>query len=254
MARMRRLLPEPSDEVDLETAYSLRPRTGSHLRVNFVASVDGVVTVGGVSGPLSSPDDHRVFSLLRGLADVVLVGAGTTRLEGYGPARPTAERREIRERLGKDPIPRIAVVTSRLALDLASPFFTEAKVRPLVFTTEQAPPDLRAAASEHADVVVAGESVADLGLVVDELADRGLPHVLCEGGPRLFTELLAADRVDEMCLTVAPVVVAGAGRRLTDQLSLPEPQRFSVGQLLQADDGYLFFRYFRDKAAPPPTS
>jgi riboflavin-specific deaminase-like protein len=246
---MRQLLPEPADEVDLERAYALPDRgpddsDGAYVRVNFVSSLDAAVTLSGASAGLSSPSDRTVFHLLRAQADVILAGAATVRDEGYGPARPSEETREQRAARGQAPVPPIALVTTRLALDLGSRFFTEATARPIVFTTELAPEEVRAAAAERADVVVAGESVVDAGLVVDELAARGLPHVLCEGGPRLFTELLAADRVDELCLTLAPVIAGGGHHRLTaDQLI--EPQRFTIGRLLEADDGYLFARYLR---------
>ena len=242
---MRQLLPEPADEVDLTEAYRVPDGAGPYVRVNFVATLDAAVTLEGVSAPLSSPHDRTVFHLLRALADVVLAGAATVRNEGYGPARPNEERRRLREELGKPPVPTIAVVTTRLDFDFGTPFFTEAVARPIMFTTELAPEEARAAAAEHADVVVAGESMVDTGLVVDELAERGLPHVLCEGGPRLFSELLAAERVDELCLTLAPVIAGGGHHRLTADGPLPQPQRFTVGRLLEADDGYLFARYLR---------
>jgi riboflavin biosynthesis pyrimidine reductase len=244
MRVMRQLLPEPADEVDLERAYAVPDVAAPYVRVNFVSSLDAAVTLDGASAGLSSPHDRTVFHLLRGQADVILAGAATVRDEGYGPARPSEEQQRLRASRGQPPTPPIALVTTRLVLDLESRFFTAATVRPIVFTTELAPEDVRAAAAERADVVVAGETVVDLGLAVDELAARGLPRILCEGGPRLFTELLAADRVDELCLTLAPVVAGGGHHRLTADQPL-EPQRFAIGRLLEADDGYLFARYLR---------
>jgi riboflavin biosynthesis pyrimidine reductase len=242
---MRQLLPVASDDVDLDQAYAVPDQTGPHVRVNFVSSLDGAVTLEGVSAPLSSPHDRVVFHLLRGLADVILVGAATVRGEGYGPAKVGDERRDARERAGLAPVPTIAVVTSRLELDLTSRFFTEAVARPVLFTTELAPEPVRAAAAERADVVVAGESAVDLGLAVAELADRGLRRVLCEGGPRLFTDLLAADLVDELCLTLAPVLAGASHHRLTAETVPMPPRSYRIGRLLEADDGYLFCRYLR---------
>ncbi|MFL6140015.1 MAG: pyrimidine reductase family protein [Frankiaceae bacterium] len=241
---MRQLLPEPADEVDLEQAYAVPDAATPYVRVNFVSSLDAAVTLEGASAALSSPHDRTVFHLLRGQADVILAGAATVRDERYGPARPDEERQRLRASRGQSPVPPIAIVTTRLAVDLDSAFFTAATARPLVFTTELAPERVRAAAAERADIVVAGESMVDTGLMVDELAARGLRHVLCEGGPRLFTELLAADRVDELCLTLAPVIAGGGHHRLTVDHPI-EPQRFTIGRLLEADDGYLFARYLR---------
>jgi riboflavin biosynthesis pyrimidine reductase len=245
MAAMRQLLPEPAEPVDLASAYAVPASPPRHLRVNFVATLDAAVTLDGVSAPLSSPQDREVFFLLRSMADVILAGAATVRNERYGPARPNVQRNALRERLGKPPVPPIAVVTSRLDLDLGSAFFTEAVAPPIVFTTEQAPPDIRAKAVELADVVVVGQSSVDLRVVVDELATRGLRHVLCEGGPRLFAGLLAADLVDELCLTLAPMVAGGGHHRLTPDVPIDHPHRYRIERLLEADDGFLFARYAR---------
>lgn len=257
---MRQLLPEPRAHVDLERVYAYPPahpgvhpavRTGvhsapgsPHVRLNFVGTPDGAASLAGRSEPLSGPADKRLFGLLRGLADVILVGAGTVRAEGYGPAKAGPERRAMRERLGLSPVPPIAVVTSSLDLDLTSAFFTDAVARPLVLTSGRAPQDRTAAADEVADVVVVGGAAVDLERAVAELGARGLRRVLCEGGPTLFGELLLADLVDELCLTLAPVLAGGGHHRLTGDVALPEPRRFALGSLLEDDDS-LFLRYVR---------
>jgi hypothetical protein len=106
---MRRLLPDPSDLLDdatLTAQYAL-PATGGrpHVRMNLVCSVDGAITVGGVSKGLQTPGDNRVYQELRTLADVILVGAGTVRIEGYGPARVDPEQRARRQTLGLAEVP-----------------------------------------------------------------------------------------------------------------------------------------------------
>jgi riboflavin biosynthesis pyrimidine reductase len=244
---MRRLLPPPvtDDAIDLESAYAVPDGAGAHVRVNFVATLDAVISIDGVSAPLSSALDREVFALLRDLTDVVLVGAGTARAEGYGPVRATDQRVERRRRLGRSDVPPIAVVTSRLELDLTTPFFTEAVVRPIVFTSGLATEAARAAAGALADVVVAGDARVDPARVVAELDRRGLRRVLCEGGPTLLSGLLAADAVDEMCLTLAPVVAGGGRQRLTPPSASADPRQFALSSLIEADDGYLFTRYVR---------
>src|SRR4051794_31248016 len=102
---VRSLLPGEAGEPDLESIYAFpdtaRSGTGRWLRANFVASIDGAIEVGGRSGPLGGPGDHRIFHLLRALADIVLVGAGTVRTEGYRAAKLPVERRRQRETAGQ---------------------------------------------------------------------------------------------------------------------------------------------------------
>lgn len=239
---MHRLLPDPSDEVDLDDAYALPGPGRVHVRANFVSSVDGAAEVAGRSGGLSSEADHRIFSVLRGLCDVVLAGAGTVRRERYGPARPTADRRAWRQEHGLAPVPPVAVVTSGVDLDLESAFFTEAAARPVVITTDAAPAAVRHRAAEVADVAVCGETEVDVGLALDALADRGLTRVLCEGGPRLLGQLVAAHRLDELCLSLSPVIAGPERLRIIGGLPWDEPTLLDLAHVL-TDDGTLFLRY-----------
>jgi riboflavin-specific deaminase-like protein len=226
---VRRLAPDPADDVELTAAYGVPP--GRHLRVNFAASADGAVTVDGRSTGLSSPGDRALFHLLRSMSDVVLVGAGTARAENYGGAREPADRP-----------PPIAVVSRSLDLDLSSRLFTDTKVRPIVVTCAAAPADRREALSASADVLVAGAEEVDLAAALDALAERGLQHVLCEGGPRLFGSLLADSVVDELCLTVAPLVAGGTAGRIVAGFTPQVPADLRLGHVLEAD-GHLFLRY-----------
>ncbi|HVA60419.1 MAG TPA: pyrimidine reductase family protein [Mycobacteriales bacterium] len=236
---MRRLYPEPADPVDLAEMYAVSGER--HVRANMVATVDGAISVDGRSGGVSGPADHELFLLLRGLADVILVGAGTVTAESYGPARPTAAIREQRRARGLAEVPPVAVVTSRLSLDLGLRFFTEAVVRPLVLTTARAPAGRRSAAAELADVVVVGDDSVDLPGALAELADRGLGRVLCEGGPTLLAQLVAAGVLDELCLTISPLLVGGDAPRILKGGPVgPRPARLI--HLLEAD-GELFARY-----------
>ncbi len=239
---MRRLLPVPADEVDLTSAYAMPPGAVRHLRANFVCSADGAVSVAGRSGGLSGPADKRVFTTLRDLADVVLVGAGTARAEGYRPARADPSRRAARREAGLAEVPTIALVSSALALDPGLPVLAEAEVRTIVVTHAAAPAGARTALAGVADLVIAGADRVDLASALDQLAARGLARVLCEGGPRLLGSLLAADLVDELCLTVSPLVVGpGAGRIVAG----PPVDAVQPVRLVHAleEDGALFLRY-----------
>lgn len=245
---MRQLLPAAAGgtdltDADLLAAYATPPGPGPHLRANFVASADGAVSVAGVSAGLSSPADKRVFGILRDLADVVLVGAGTVRAEDYGYPRHGPSRRARRRELGRAELPAFAVVSGSLNLDPRSRFFTEAQVRPLVLTGDEPPADRRAALVDVAEVVTLGADLTGLPAV---LAERGLPRILCEGGPALLGQLTAAGVLDELCLTVAPLLAgAGPGRISAGP---PYPPRAMTLRHVLAEDGMLFLRYALDRA------
>lgn len=216
------------------------------LRVNFVASADGAVSVEGYSAGLSGPADKRVFGLLRMVCDAVMVGAGTLRDEGYGAMRLGERRRSWRRAHGLAADPPLVLVSGRLALDPDSPMFTEAPVRPIVVTHGGSPLDRRDALADRAEVLVCGDAEVDLVAARARLAERGLRQVLCEGGPRLFGSLAAADAVDEVCLTIAPLLAgAGAGRVVAGP---PAPVRgLRLAHVLTAD-GNLLLRYARSSA------
>jgi len=200
------------------------------LRVNFVASVDGAVTHDGRSGGLSDDADKRHFELLRRVCDVVLVGAGTVRDEGYSAMRVSEESARWRVANGMPPHPVFAIVSGSLDLDPSSDIFANAPVRPIVFTTSVAVAlaGVRAdALAAVADVVVADLVIAETdnsGMTVARvhgpalagaLHERGLRTILCEGGPHLFGSLLADGVVDELFLTVSPTLESGDAARLT---------------------------------------
>ena len=212
-----------------------------------MSSADGAGFLDGVSAGLSSEDDRRLFGMLRVLADVVLVGAGTARTEKYKPAR----RREALAylRAGRAPTPPIAVVSRTLELDLESPLFTGAPshARTIVITSESSPAPLRAAAARVADVIVAGTAAVDLTEAAGVLAGRGLSRVLCEGGPHLLGQVAADGLLDELCLTVSPLLAGPGPHRITHGLPLAAALPMRLAHVLEAD-GFLFCRYLA--AAP----
>ncbi|ARC58101.1 2,5-diamino-6-ribosylamino-4(3H)-pyrimidinone 5'-phosphate reductase [Frondihabitans sp. 762G35] len=201
-------------DADLLDLYARPDRRTPFLRVNFVASVDGSATAEGLTAALGGPADLRVFDLLRRLADVVLVAAGTVRSEGYGAMRLPDEAARWRVERGLPPHPVFAVVSGSLDLDPASDVFAKAPVRPIVLTHDAADPARRAALSEVADVVSCGATTIDQESLVAALVARGLPQIHCEGGPGLLGALVAADLVDALCLTISPALEGGAGPRI----------------------------------------
>lgn len=241
--------PATVDDDGLVTLYA-PDRSRPSLRVNFVASLDGAVTVAGHSEGLSGPADKRVFGLLRMHCDALVVGAGTLRTEGYRPLRLDERRRRWRREHGLPEYPPLVVVSRALALDPATPALADAPVRPIILTCAASPADARAALAPVADVAVHGEAEVDLPAAVADLHRRGLEALLCEGGPLLFGALAAADLVDEVCLTVSPLLAgAGAGRIIAAEQGLTPvpaevPRRLALRHVLAADDS-LLLRYAR---------
>jgi riboflavin-specific deaminase-like protein len=235
---VRPLLPDDHDLDDEQLAlrYAYPENLGApFVRASFVASADGAVSVAGRSADLGSPADRRVFLLLRRLADVILVGAGTVRGEDYrGARRPTR---------GRDTPPPIAVVTGSALLDPASRLFRDTRVPPIVLTLASVPPERRERlAAAGGDVVALDRLTPDR--VLAELARRGLHRVLCEGGPTLFGELVAADAVDELCLTVAPLLVGGTAGRIAVGPHSGHRRPLELADTLH-EDGVLLLRYRR---------
>ncbi|MEG3626945.1 pyrimidine reductase family protein [Streptomyces poriticola] len=235
---------------ELAAAYAYPEPGGAGaawLRANMVASLDGAAQHDGRSQPISSAADMRIFGTLRALSDVVVVGAETVRREGYRPARARAEFAEARRSAGQGPAPAIAVVSAGLELDFTLPLFTSPLVPTLVLTGAAAPRE-RIAAAERAGarVVIAGDGVgAEPGRAVAALAGLGHTRLLTEGGPRLLGQFVAAGVLDELCLTVSPMLTAGDAQRVAGGPSVAVPQRFALVSLLE-EEGFLFSRYRRD--------
>lgn len=224
------------------------------VRANMITSVDGAVSVGGKSGGLSGAADRLVFSVLRSLADVILVGAGTARAERYGQIRASQVWTQLRA--GRPVTPPIAVVTRRLDLDLDGRLLAEGDglARTIVLTTQSAPPERRAAAARTADVIIAGDQDVTATAAIAALAALGQHQILAEGGPTLLGQLAAGNLLDEFCLTVSPGIEGGhSGRIIAAPGGSPDGSAGLTGLRLDSlleDGGHLFCRYLR--AEPPP--
>lgn len=217
------------------------------VRVNFVTTLDGAAAGNdGHSGSINNAADKRVFGLLRSLADVIVVGAGTARAEGYRPVRTREVWRGLRASIGLAPAPTLAVVTR--SLDLPDTVFEQVDgAGPvLVVTSGGADParlaQVRSILGQDA-LVQTGRDGVDLPEMLARLGERGLPRVLCEGGPRLTNDLIAAGRLDELCLTLTPKIVGGAGPRLT--AGGPLDLELRLGHLIESE-GTLLTRWLRN--------
>ncbi|HEX6684493.1 MAG TPA: pyrimidine reductase family protein [Candidatus Limnocylindrales bacterium] len=204
------------------------------VRANFVTSLDGAVEVGGVSAGLSGEADKRVFRLLRMVCDALMVGAGTFRAENYKPLTLDPQRRAWRDERGLSRYPRMVVVSKSLDLDPGHPALAGA----IVLTTGVAGVDV--ALARVAEIVPCD----DLAHGLELLRGRGFRHVLCEGGPGLLGELTRLDLVDEVCLTVSPLLAGpGSGRIIA---GAPHPARgMRIEHVLTADDGTVLMRHVR---------
>ncbi|MFE1441210.1 pyrimidine reductase family protein [Streptomyces sp. NPDC058739] len=235
---------------ELAAAYAY-PETGPGgprvwVRGNMVSTLDGAAQHDGRSQPISCPADMRIFGTLRALADVVLVGAETVRQEGYRPARARAEFAARREAAGQGPAPAVAVVSASLDLDFSLPLFTSPLV-PTVVLTGAAAPAGRVTEAERAGarVLIAGDgSGVEPARAVEALAGLGYTRILTEGGPRMLGQLIAADVLDELCLTISPMLTAGDAQRIAGGPSVGVPSRFELVSLLE-EAGFLFGRYRR---------
>ena len=208
------------------------------VRATMVGSLDGRASLGGRSGSLGNPADQRLMELLRDLADVVLVGAGTIRAEGYGTLPVTDRRRKW----GSVAAPRLVVVTSGRPQSLSPDMsiFDGSGPPPMILTSESGAHEL---AGLPAEIVPAGDETVDLAAGLDALARRGLRRIQTEGGPSLLGRLLEADLLDELCLTIAPFVVGPSEPGLTG--SLPSSAaKWSLIGLLRSEQ-HLFGRYRR---------
>lgn len=221
-------------------------RTGPcWVMANMVGGLDGSASIGGRVADLSTAPDAALFTAMRTLADVVLVGAETIRREGYGALTLPADRAAARVAQGRPAAPRLAVVSRSLALDWSGRAFADPALdgRAIVVTCEAADPERLRRAREVADVIVAGDERVQPALALAELAGRGHRVVLSEGGPRWLGELVAGGHLDELCLTISPLM---GGDALPVSVTPPGAPlvRLSLQHVLR-EGATLFLRYER---------
>lgn len=234
------------DSEALARAYAYPQLAAEHtwVRANFISTLDGAAAGDdGRSGSINTGADRDVFALLRALSDVVIVGAGTARTEGYRRATVRAPWLHLRQ--GRPQHPTIAVTSRSGGVPPALSQARDDSGEVLLITCQGA----GAAAIDHAratlgenQVIVAGEASVDLATAMDFLAVRGLRRILCEGGPHLMRDVTASGRLDELCLTIAPTLVAGDHPRITAGAAVTA---HLVPRLLVESEGTLLGRWVR---------
>ncbi|MXP22320.1 pyrimidine reductase family protein [Gordonia sp. HNM0687] len=238
----------------LAEQYAYPPRPSSppclprpYVRANMVASIDGAVTVDGRSGGLGGPGDKAVFRVLRGLADVVLVGASTAVTEGYG--QPSADDEFAADRAARDQMPAPALALLSRSLSVPDDFAPVAHPDTVILTCRSAPTDRRSAlAGVGATLIDCGDDTVDPQAVLDVCAERGWVHVLTEGGPSLLGALAQADALDELCVTTAPVLVGGDAGRIVGHADPVAARQMRPVSIITDDDGFVFTRWARTPA------
>lgn len=240
---LNRLYPSPGETTAEELASeldlaALAPAERPYVILNMVASLDGRAALGGNTRGLGGEQDRELFHLLRSAGDALLVGAGTVRIERYGAAVKSDELRARRERLGLAPVQPTAIVSGRLLLPSDLPLL-QTEGAPVIVATG-ADHELEGVSAD----VVYERTGDDLPLLLARLRSvHGIRSLVCEGGPTLFSNLLAADLVDELFLSIAPKLVGGGLEpTITTGPELEEPANADLVWLCEAD-GELFTRW-----------
>ncbi|OBK61542.1 hypothetical protein A5656_11605 [Mycobacterium gordonae] len=234
------------DHGEIPQLYGYPEGSNTCVRANFITSLDGGATVEGLSGALAGPGDRTVFVVLRELADVIVVGAGTVRSEGYSGAQLSVGQRQQRQARGQSEIPPLAIVTKSGRLDRDLGVFTRTEVPPLILTCTAAADDTRrhlvGLGAEVIDCSGDDPAEVDVSVLVSALNERGMRCVLTEGGPTLLGAFIEAGLLDELCLTIAPLVVGGEAHRIASGPG-QVATRMRCSHVLTDDAGYLYTRY-----------
>ena len=242
---VHRIFPPPVSEVEADDIYrdDRTPTSGRPwLMMNMIETVDGVTEVEGVSGPLGSAGDKDIFGTIRTLPDIILVGSNTAVAEQYSPPSTSVSTKARRLTSGAWPVARLAVVSAQLDFDLTLPMFTRPSQRPIVVTTTNADPNKVELIAEVADLIQCGVDSVDLTETLREMAALGAQWVLSEGGPSLNGALLAAGLVDEIFVTVAPLLGGGQARGISRGNTFSEIEELELRHVL-TEDHFLFLRY-----------
>ncbi|HEX3823537.1 MAG TPA: pyrimidine reductase family protein [Mycobacteriales bacterium] len=230
----------PDTQPELDRYYGDAPHG---VRANMVMTLDGAGAFDGRTKAVTDPADQALLLAMRGHADAIMVGAATVQAERYGPVTLSDEVRGDRVASGYAAAPPLVVVTGRSMLSPRLRIFAPEGPRTIIATLERSA-EQAAALRDVADVVFVGDETIDLARLLAELGGRGLDRILCEGGPFLLSQLVEADLVDDMCLTVSPYL-AGS-QPTTDQpaSAREKPTHLRLRHVLTRDD-LLYLRYSR---------
>jgi riboflavin biosynthesis pyrimidine reductase len=212
----------------------------------MIGAIDGMATIAGRSGELGSTGDRQLFGVVRALADVIVVGARTAITEGYGRVAPHPALSERRVAARQAPAATLALVSNTLAIPVPREDDVLRAANTVVVTCRSAPDAARTELRDAGVTVVdCGDESVDLAQMLDHFAARGLWRVLCEGGPALLGSFLDADLIDELCVTVSPLLTAGAGKHVT--AGGDAVRRMHRVHVLADDEDYLYVRWVRDQ-------
>ena len=213
---------------------------GPWVMANFVSTADGAAVVDGGASAINDEDDRAMFAAMRAVSDFILVGAGTVRAEDYGPIALDDDQKRARLDAGLDGVPHLVVVSRSLDIEADMRVFGDPDHRVTILTDGDAPDDRVEALSEVADVVRLSDTTPQQLIRYMRLARV----VLCEGGPSLMGELVAAGLVDELALTIAPMLAAGGSPRISHGPAPDDPIEMRLDQVLYGDRS-LFLRFVR---------
>jgi riboflavin-specific deaminase-like protein len=235
-------------------AHEAGPPARPRVLLNMVSTLDGRATLGGRSGELGNAADRELFHALRSVVDAVMVGAGTARAERYGRLVREESARELRRTRGLAEEPLACIVSGRLALGPDTPLLADPQARVAILTTSQA--SVRDCAAHIEYVRAARDGRLDMPAALEELGQRfGVHTVLCEGGPHLNGQLLQDGLVDEMFLSLSPLLAGGEATgevlRIVAGVDLDPPVELELLGVLESES-HLFLRYgVRDARAAP---
>jgi 5-amino-6-(5-phosphoribosylamino)uracil reductase len=261
---LTRLLPpgSPASAEEIVEGLGLRDRGEGaaqrpYVMLNMVSTADGRASIGGRSGPLGNRGDRELFHGLRGAVDGVMAGAGTVRAERYGRIVPEEGRRRLRRERGLSEEPLACIVSGRLSLPPDIPLLADPSARVVIVTASAASLPESAARVDY--LRVGRDGLLDLTRALRELRERfAVRTLLCEGGPHLNSQLLAAGLVDELFLSLAPKLAGGQDQtgealRILAGSELDDPVELTLLGALESES-HLFLRYAVGASAPERVS
>ncbi len=211
------------------------------VMLNMVESIDGATAVDGGASALNDRDDRQLFLGLRAVADAVMNGAETVRSENLGPLRMSDEMARRRADAGLAPLPEMVVLTRSLDLDPGHRIFSKPEQRPTVITGVDVEPSRLGPIQDVGNVIQVDP--LDGSGIVSALADHDV--ILCEGGPTINALLIRAGVVDEVNLTVSPMLALGDSKRVASGPPLQPPLTMRLDRKLIGEHS-LFLRFVRD--------
>ncbi len=232
---------DPVDILDVLFSEARRHPDRPWVMLNMVESIDGATAVDGGASALNDRDDRDLFLALRSVANVVMNGAETVRSENLGPLWMSDEMARRRSEAGMAPIPEMVILTRSLDLDPGHRIFSRPEQRPTVITGIDVEPSRLESVGAVAKVIQIDP--LDGNGIVSVLAEHDV--LLCEGGPTINTQLIRDGVVDEVNLTVAPMLALGDSKRVASGPPLDSPAKMRLDRKLMGEQS-LFLRFVRE--------